>query len=65
MPGRRRAVDQHGAGAANAVLAAEMRAGQAALFAQKVAEMRTRLDRRLNATPVDGESDRRHRATIR
>ena len=43
---RRLAVDQDRAGAAHAVLAAEMRAGEPAMLAQEVAEVRARLDHR-------------------
>ena len=52
---RRRAVDQHGAGAADAVLAAEMRAGEVALLAQEVGEMRCAARRRGDRPAVDGE----------
>ena len=41
------AVDQHRAGAAHAVLAAEMRAGEPQLLAQEIGEVRARLDQRL------------------
>ena len=50
---RRRAVDQHGAGAANAVLAADMGAGQAEILAQHVREQAARLDSGLVSTPID------------
>ena len=57
---RRLAVDQDGAGAAHAVLAAEMRAGEPAMLAQEVAEVRARLDHRGDRPAVDRERDRRH-----
>ena len=40
----RRAVDDHRAGAADAMLAADVRAGQSERVAQKIAEMRARFD---------------------
>src|SRR5205085_1323834 len=59
----RGAVDQHRAGAANAVLAAEMRAGEVQRVAQEVAEMRPRLDLGGNGPSVDGERNRAHGPT--
>ena len=43
---RAAAVDQHRAGAAHAVLAAEMRAGEAELVAQEIGERQPGLDPR-------------------
>ena len=57
---RRRAVDQERAGAAHAVLAAEVRAGQQLALAQEVGEMRARLDRGGDRPAVDGETDGPH-----
>ena len=57
---RGRAVDQHGAGAAHAVLAAEVGAGQALAFAQEVAEVRPRLGEGLDLLSVDDELDGLH-----
>ena len=51
----RRAVDQHGAGAADAVLAAGMRAGQQQLVAQAVEQARARLDLDRACFSVDGQ----------
>src|SRR6202043_4061194 len=55
---RRAAVDQHGAGAADAVLAAEMRAGQLHLLAQKVGEMLARFYAAPQRPAVQGRLDR-------
>ena len=51
----RHAVDQHRAGAADAVLAAEMGAGQVAALAQKIRQMGARLDAARNRLAVDVE----------
>ena len=51
------AVDQHRAGAADAVLAAQMRAGQLQLLAQEVGEMLPRLDAPLQRLAVQGRFD--------
>src|SRR5262249_47264034 len=59
----RRAVDRNRASTADAVFATEMRAGQAAMLAQEVAEMGARLDQRLDLAAVHGERDRRHGAS--
>src|SRR5205807_4266205 len=47
------AVDKDGAGAADAVLAAEMRAREAELVAQEIGEREARLDRALVRRAVD------------
>ena len=54
---RRAAVDQHRAGAANAVLAAEMRAGQLQLLPQEIRQMLARLDAPLQRLAVQGRFD--------
>src|ERR1700720_1225231 len=54
---RRAAVDQHGAGAADAVLAAEMRSGQLHLLTQKVGEMLARLYAAAQRPAVQGRLD--------
>src|SRR5262245_66068814 len=51
-----RAVDQHRAGAADAVLAADMRAGEAEVMAQAVGERQPRLDADFDLFAVDFES---------
>src|SRR4051812_16669347 len=56
----RYAVDQDRAGAADAVLAAEMGAGQVAAFAQEIGQMRARPDRSGNRLAVDGERNLVH-----
>ena len=48
------------AGAADAVLAAEMRAGQIELLAQEIGQMRARLDRRSTALPLTVSAIVRH-----
>src|SRR5262249_47499238 len=55
---RRPAVDPHGAGAADAVLAADMRAGQMQVFAQRVGQQFARLGAKLVRLAVDAEPDR-------
>src|SRR5258708_1722664 len=50
-------VDQHGAGAADAVLAAEMRAGEAAILAQRVGQAAPRLDADRALIAVHREGD--------
>ena len=57
---RRRAVDLQRAGAADALLAAEMGPGQALLLAQEVGKMRARLDVGSTGLAVDDQGDRRH-----
>ena len=54
---RRAAVDQDGAGAADAVLAAEMRAGQPELVADEIGERPADLDLFLVALAVHGQRD--------
>ncbi len=54
---RRAAIDQHRAGAADAVLAAEMRAGQFQLLAQEVGEMLARLDAPLERPAIQRRFD--------
>ena len=51
----RLAVDQHGAGAADAVLAADVGAGEAKLMAQAVGERQARLDIDADLLAVDFE----------
>src|SRR6185437_5094375 len=53
----RRAVDDDGAGAADAVLAADMRAGLAAVLADRVDERAPRLDGDFVRAAVDGQGD--------
>ena len=50
-------VHQHGAGAADAVLAADVRAGEAELVAQEVAEEQARLDVGGVGRAIDGHAD--------
>ena len=52
------AVDQHRAGAAHAVLAADMRAGEPERVAQEIGEQQARLDRSLVGRAVDRHLDR-------
>ena len=63
------AVHHHGAGAAGAVLAAEMRRGETAALAQEVGERLARLDvvRDLRAIELEGDGDHcaRHLAMAR
>ena len=54
---RRRAVDQHGAGAADAVLAADVRPGVAEVVAQHVRQRPPRLDGQLAALAVHAHAD--------
>ena len=56
----RTAVDHHGAGAADAVLAAEMGAGEIELLAHEVGEMRARRDGPGHFGAVDAERERTH-----
>ena len=51
------AVDEHGARAADAVLAADVRAGEAEVVAQEVDEQRARLDADVVLDAVDGQLD--------
>src|SRR4051812_30758872 len=57
---RRLTVDQKGAGAAYPLLATQMRAGKIHLVAQKVREMRPRLDGLDHLSSVHSEADRFH-----
>ena len=61
------AVDHHRARAAHAVLAAEVRAGEAEIVAEEVGECLAHLDRSLVELPVHGDPDRAflHRASPR
>src|SRR3954451_3513577 len=54
---RRLALDEHGAGATDAVLAADVRAGEAEVVAQHVGERAPGLDHGLAADAVDGDRD--------
>ena len=49
---RGRAVDQHGAGAAHAVLAADVGAGEELVLAQEIGEVQSRLDIRPHLAPL-------------
>ena len=57
---RRLAVQQHCASAADAVLATQMRARQAAALAQRVGQTHARRQGQLVNPPVDGEGEFRH-----
>ena len=57
----RHAVDEQRAGAADAVLAADMGAGQVVRLAQQVSEMRARLDVGAQHAAVDRQADLGHR----
>ena len=57
-----RTVDEYGAGAADAVLAAQMSAGEVVRLAQEVGQVRAGLDVGAEPAPVDGEGDGAHRA---
>src|SRR5204863_9758251 len=57
------AVDLHRAGAADAVLAAEVRAGEQELLAQEIGQVRARGHVDLDDLAVDGEGDARHAAS--
>ena len=59
------AVEPDGAGAADAVLAADVRAGQPERVAQEVGEQQARLDLFAVAPPVDGDVDHVTRPTAR
>src|SRR2546430_121769 len=52
------AIQQHGAGAAHAVLASDVRSGEAELVAQQVGEQEPRLDGTLVPHAVDRDADR-------
>ena len=54
---RRDAVDLHGAGAAYAVFATDMRSGEAQLMPQKISQQHTRLGVTFNALAVEGEAN--------
>ena len=58
---RAAAVDEHGARAALAGVAADMRAGEIEMFAQEVHEQRARFDVRFAHLAVDGNGDWDHR----
>ena len=58
------AVEHHGAGAAHAVLAADMGAGQQQLVAQKIAQQHARFDRAAIARAVDRHGDARGSASV-
>jgi hypothetical protein len=51
------AVDAHRAGAANAVLAADMGSGELKMLAQEVSEIQPRQDMRIDALAIDLERD--------
>src|SRR5262245_29436305 len=51
------AVEEHRAGTANPMLAADMRAGQPQLMAQAIGERQARLDRKLDLTTIDLEAN--------
>src|SRR5207302_5110212 len=51
-------VEQHGAGAAHTMLAADMGAGEAERMAQEVAEQQPRLDLAPVADAINGDGDR-------
>ncbi len=59
---RGRAVDQHGAGAAHAVLAADVGAGEELVLAQEIGEVQSRLDIRPHLASVDGKGNGSHDA---
>ena len=61
----RRAVDKERAGAADAVLAADMGAGKVVRLAQQVSEMRARLDLGAQRAAVDRQADLAHRPAAR
>src|SRR5260221_78480 len=50
-------VDQDGTGAADAVLAADMRAGKPERMTQEIAEQRSRLDQAFISRPIDDDRD--------
>ena len=58
----RHPVDEHRAGAADAVLAADVRAGQAQPMAEEVRQQEPRLDGLLYDAPVDGRFELDHAA---
>src|SRR5262245_5382238 len=51
------AIDQHRAGAANAVLAADMRTGEPERLAQEIGEQQPRLDCKFVGLAIDGNID--------
>src|SRR5215470_20343126 len=51
------AVEEHSAGAANSMLAADMRAGEPQLMAQAIGERQARFDCNLDLTPIDPEAN--------
>ena len=57
---RRNAIDEHRAGAANAMLAAEMRPGEVQLLANEIGEMGARLDRASDLLAVHRQRDFAH-----
>ena len=58
------AVELHGAGAADAVLAADVRAAQAERVAQEVGQQQPVVDVLAHAAAVDGERELSHAAAI-
>jgi hypothetical protein len=54
-------VNQHGAGAALALIAAFLRAGQVEMLAQQVEECRTGIERERMTFAVDGQAHRSQR----
>ena len=56
----RNAVDQHGAGAAHAMFAAEVGAGEVLRLTNEIGKMRAGLDLRIDRSAVDGEQNRGH-----
>ena len=56
----RHVVQQHGAGAADAVFAAEMGTGQMQSIAQEIGEVGARLDHRLDGARIDDQRNRGH-----
>jgi hypothetical protein len=51
------AIHQHGASAADAMFAADMRAGERQLLAQEIRQMHARINCRFHHAPVDAELD--------
>jgi hypothetical protein len=57
---RRRTVDHHRAGAADALLAADMRTGQQQFLAQEIGEVGARRDLSRDRLAIDRQGDRFH-----